>query len=82
MPATLRLMRHGKKGNPIYRIVAIDKRKKRETTYLENLGSYEPLNDPAKFIINKEKFESWISKGAQVSEGLAKLLKNKKLQSK
>lgn len=78
MPATLRLMRLGKKGSPIYRIVVVDKRKKRNTKYIENIGSYEPMKDQGNLRIDKKRYDYWLSQGALISEGLTRLLKNKK----
>lgn len=79
MAVALRLMRFGKKKNPVYRIVAVDKRKKRDGRYLEQVGFYNPMKDPSELRIDKEKFEHWKYRGAVVSEGLLKLLKGKKL---
>lgn len=78
MAVALRLMRLGKRGKPSYRIIAIDKRKKRDGKYIENLGTYNPLVDPAEIKINKERFDYWKEKGAVLSEGLTRLLKSKK----
>ncbi len=78
MAVAIRLMRFGKKGSPSYRIVVLDKRKKRDGSYLENIGVYQPMNKPGKIEILKERFEYWTSRGAQLSEGISKLLKDKK----
>jgi len=75
---TLRLMRFGKKGQPFYRIVALDKRKKRDGAYLEKIGIYDPTTNPATINIEKDKFENWKNKGAQLSEGLSRLLRNRR----
>ncbi len=77
MAVTIRLMRFGKKGHPSYRIVALDKRKKRDGAYLEKVGTYEPMAQPAKILINDERLKYWLSKGAEISEGMRKLLKRK-----
>lgn len=83
MPATIRLMRIGKKNQPSYRIIVIDKRKKRNGTYIEQIGFYNPLTNPASLQLDEKKVEDWINKGALVSDGLNKLLaKNKLLRSK
>ncbi len=79
MAVALRLMRMGKKHKPYYRIIAIDKRKKRDTRYIENVGSYNPLIDGGNITLDRPRFDYWNSKGAQISEGLSRLLKNKKL---
>jgi len=74
MPAAIKLMRVGKKGMPSYRIVVIDKRKKRSSNYIEKLGYYNPLRNPALLDLNQEKLDTWIKKGAILSEGIKKLL--------
>ena len=78
MAVTLRLMRFGKKRNPFYRIVAIDKRKKRDTKYIESVGLYDPMAVPLRLELNKERFEYWKKIGAEISDGLIKLLKSGK----
>jgi small subunit ribosomal protein S16 len=77
MPVTLRLFRLGKKNVPIYRIVAIDKRKKRNGVYKEIIGTYQPLINPHLLQINDQKFQYWVGKGAIISAGLQKLLKSR-----
>jgi len=75
MPAAIKLSRIGKKDFPVYRIVVIDKRKKRNANYIEKIGFYNPHKDPSEIIINKEKLTSWLKKGAVISEGVNKVLK-------
>ena len=75
MAVAIKLMRTGKKGMPSYRIVAIDKRKKRSSNYLDKLGFYNPLTNPAQISLDQVKFDAWVNKGAQLSEGVKKLLK-------
>ncbi len=77
MAITLRLMRLGKKNRPFYRIVAIEKSKKRNGKYFEKIGVYNPF-DEWTVKINSKRFEHWINKGAQISKGLRKLLKMQK----
>lgn len=77
MAVTIKLIRIGKKSVPHYRIVVMDKRKKRNGAYIEKIGTYEPLVEPAKLTIDHAKLESWLLKGAQLSEGIHKLLKNR-----
>ena len=71
-------MRFGKKKQPTYRIVVLDKRKKRDGGYIEKIGFYNPMTEPATIDLDREKFNDWRSKGAQLSEGLRKLLKARK----
>ena len=78
MAVAIRLMRFGKKGRPVYRVIAVDKRKKRDGKYIEALGFYDPLQEPAVLDLNEERFAYWNGQGAQLSEGLARLLKNRK----
>lgn len=80
MSVTLRLYRLGKKNNPIYRIVAIDKRKKRNGTYNDVVGFYSPTANPPELTIDEKKFSSWKQKGATISEGLERLLKQKQFK--
>jgi len=81
MPATIRLMRFGKKGQPSYRIVVIDKRKKRDGSYIEKIGSYNPMVEPKHLDLDDKKLNEWKLKGAIISEGMRKLLKNRKVAS-
>ena len=64
MAVAIKLIRIGKKGYPSYRIVAIDKREKRNGPYLEKIGFYNPVASPPVLTINKQKFDYWLSKGA------------------
>lgn len=74
MAVRLRLMRMGKKKQPVYRVVAIDGRAPRDGRYIEQIGRYEPLHDPSLVEIDNEKAASWLAKGAQPSETVEKLL--------
>lgn len=73
MPTMIRLRRMGKTHYPTYRIVAVDKRKKRDGEYIEKLGHYNPMQNPVIFEINEERYDYWVSRGAQLSEGMRKL---------
>lgn len=75
MPATIRLMRFGKKGYPAYRVVVLDKRKKVKGSYLEKIGTYNPMKDPAELKIDPVLLDKWTKTGAVLSNGLKKLLK-------
>lgn len=77
MPATIRLMRFGKKGYPTYRVVVLDKRKKVVGSYLEKIGSYNPMKTPAELNIDQISFDKWLKNGAVLSHGLKKLLHKK-----
>ena len=75
MAVKIRLTRIGKRGQPIYRIIAIDESKKRDGKYLENLGLYNPTTNPVEFKIDKERLNYWLSKGAIPSETVNNLIK-------
>jgi small subunit ribosomal protein S16 len=77
---TIRLARFGKKNRPFYRIVVTEKRSKRNGQYLKAIGYYNPLTNPPQINIKKDEFERWRKNGAQISEGLRKLLKYKKFK--
>ncbi len=81
MAVTLRLLRMGKKSSPVYRIVAIDKRKKRNGTYVDVVGFYNPVATPSVFQTDQNKIKEWLKKGATVSKGLEKLFKNRKIKT-
>jgi len=74
MAVTIRLFRQGKKNQPFYRIVVTDKRRKRQGKYIEVIGTYNPLKEPAEIKINQERLKFWQAKGADFSEGLRKIL--------
>jgi small subunit ribosomal protein S16 len=74
MAVKLRLMRMGKKKQPMYRVVAADSRTARDGRFLEILGTYEPLADPSRVKIDREKAAKWIGNGAQPTERVARLL--------
>ena len=66
------MARAGAKKSPFYRIVAADKRMKRDGRFLEKLGTYNPLTK--ELIIKRENIEKWLSVGASASDTVAKLL--------
>jgi small subunit ribosomal protein S16 len=71
----IRLTRFGGKKKPYYRIVAVDRGKPRETKYIDLIGQYNPLVDPAQIKIDFAKYNQWIGKGAQPSETVKSLVK-------
>ena len=75
MAVKLRLMRMGKKKQPTYRVVAADSRSPRNGRFIEIIGTYEPRQDPSVINIDNERAVHWLSKGAQPTDRVAKLLK-------
>lgn len=68
MAVKLRLMRLGRKGQPFYRIVAVDSRKRRDGVYIEKIGHYNPLSRPADVVIDDQKALKWLGRGAIPSD--------------
>ena len=77
MSVKLRLQRFGRKKRPFYRIVAVDSRKKRDGAYIESVGHYNPLTQPAEILIDEEKALKWLDRGAQPSDTVRNLLSKK-----
>ena len=74
MAVKIRLTRMGDKKSPFYRIVVTDSRKARDGAYIEKLGTYNPLTEPAEVNLDVEKTKKWISNGAQPTETARTLL--------
>lgn len=70
----IRLRRTGAKKIPSYRLVVADIRAPRDGAFIETIGHYNPLTSPETVVINEEQALSWLKKGAQPSETVAKLL--------
>ncbi|MBA2621645.1 MAG: 30S ribosomal protein S16 [Acidobacteria bacterium] len=75
------LMRLGAKKKPFYRLVVKEKRSKRDGKYLENLGTYNPMMNPALVDLKHDRIEYWISVGAQPTETVASLIKHNPVQT-
>jgi small subunit ribosomal protein S16 len=75
----LRLTRVGSKKNPVYRIVAADSRSPRDGKFLEIVGRYNPQSDPSLIELKEDRIRDWLSKGAQPSATVQRLLKAKGL---
>ena len=84
MSVVIRLSRTGKTNSPLYRVTVADSRRWRDGKFLERVGWYNPRTNDAKFRIklNLESIDSWIKKGAQPSETVAKLIKDFRLVEK
>jgi len=70
----IRLRRVGKKKRPAYRVVVADSRAPQRGAFIETIGLYDPLTEPATVNIDQEKVQKWLQKGARPSETVAKLL--------
>ncbi|MBN1849035.1 MAG: 30S ribosomal protein S16 [Deltaproteobacteria bacterium] len=79
MAVRIRLTRKGKKKNPFYRIVAADSEAPRDGKFLDILGTYDPMKDPADVKLNKDKVNQWLGKGASATESVKAILKKEGL---
>ena len=75
MAVKIRLRRTGAKKAPSYRVVVADSRYPRDGSFIEELGYYNPLTEPATIKIDVEKAENWIKNGAQPTDTVKALLK-------
>lgn len=80
MAVKLRLKRMGKKKTPIYRIVAADIRSPRDGKFIEEIGTYDPNQEPSAIKFNEELTKKWLQNGALPTETVAKLLKEAGIQ--
>lgn len=71
----IRLKRIGAKKSPFYRVVVADGRSPRDGKFIEEIGYYNPLTEPAEVKIDAEKATAWLAKGAQPTETVRSLLK-------
>jgi small subunit ribosomal protein S16 len=79
MTVKLRLTRKGAKKRPYYRVVAADSEAPRDGRFLDIVGSYDPMKDPAEVKLDKEKVNRWLSKGATATESVNAILKREGL---
>jgi small subunit ribosomal protein S16 len=79
LAARIRLARVGSKKNPVYRVVVADSRSPRDGKFIEIVGRYNPQTDPSTIDLDEAKLKDWISKGAQPSQSVQRLLKAKGL---
>ena len=75
MAVRIRLARHGKKKAPFYRLVVADSRSPRDGRFIEMLGTYNPMTDPAEVKVNEERAMHWLKNGALPSDTARALLR-------
>jgi len=78
----IRLQRVGRRKKPSYRVVVADSRAPRDGAFIEVIGHYDPLADPATVVIHEEKALKWLRQGAQPTETVAGLLKRQGITDK
>ena len=74
MAVKMRLTRMGDKKSPFYRIVIVDSRSARDGAYIDKVGHYNPVAQPAEIVIDKEKAQDWLKKGVQPTETVRSIL--------
>lgn len=74
MATVIRLQRHGRKSAPFYRIVVTDRRAPRDGRFIEKLGTYNPMTNPATIDLNFERALYWVNVGAQPSDTVRSIL--------
>ena len=77
----IRLARHGAKKRPYYRIVVADSRCPRDGKFIDDIGRYNPLTEPAMIKVDLEKADKWIANGAQCTDTVAALIKKYREQA-
>ncbi len=82
MAVRLRLTRMGAKKKPHYRIVAQESRFARDGRFIEILGNYNPADYPDSVVLKEDKIKNWLSKGAQPTPAVKKLLSKKGILAK
>ncbi len=75
MAVKIRLARHGAKKRPFYRIVVADIESPRDGRFLERVGTYNPLKDPAEVVLDTERVKYWIGEGAKPTDTVKNILK-------
>jgi small subunit ribosomal protein S16 len=75
MAVKMSLRRMGAKKAPFYRVIVADSRSPRDGRFIEELGYYNPLTNPAEIKIDAEKAKTWLKNGAQPTETVKSLLK-------
>lgn len=70
----IRLQREGKKKAPFYHIVVADSRSPRDGKIIEQIGTYDPMTEPATVVLNKELLEKWIKNGAKPTDTVKALI--------
>ena len=75
MAVKIRLRRVGAKKTPFYRVVVADSRYPRDGRFIEEIGTYDPLTEPATIKVDAERVQTWIKNGAQPTDTVKNLLK-------
>ncbi len=75
MAVKIRLRRMGQKKAPFYRIIVADSRSPRDGRFIEEIGTYDPTQEPTAFSVNEELAKKWLDNGAQPTQAVDKIFK-------
>jgi len=75
MSVRVRLTRVGSKKNPIWRVVVSDQRSPRDGRFIETIGHYNPQTEPSTIVIDEERFQHWVARGAQPTNTVKQLVR-------
>jgi small subunit ribosomal protein S16 len=78
MAVKIRLARHGAKKRPFYRIVVADQESRRDGRFIEIVGTYNPLREPADVLLNNDRIDYWLGKGAKPTDTVKNIIKKEK----
>jgi small subunit ribosomal protein S16 len=81
MPIRIRLLRRGSKKKPFYRIVVASSEAPRDGRFIEIVGTYNPLTEPAQVTFNAERLHYWVEQGAQPTDTVRSLMRQKQVTS-
>ena len=76
MAVKIRLRRMGYKKHPFYRVIVADSRSPGDGRFIEEIGTYDPTEDPSEYHVNEELAKKWLSNGAQPTETVARIFKS------
>jgi small subunit ribosomal protein S16 len=74
MAVKMRLRRMGRRNRPFYRLVVADSRYPRDGRFIDQVGHYDPLHDPAEVVIDEEKVMKWLGNGVELSDTVRSIL--------
>ena len=75
MSVRVRLTRVGSKKNPIWRVVVSDQRSPRDGRFIETIGHYNPQTEPSTIVVDEERYDHWVARGAQPSGTVKTLMR-------
>jgi small subunit ribosomal protein S16 len=78
MAVKIRLARHGAKKRPFYRIVVADQESRRDGRFIEIVGTYNPLKEPADVSLKNDRIDYWLGKGAKPTDTVRNIIKREK----